>query len=135
MSDDIFRGYGVEITLDQPDDFLLIKETLLRIGIASKKDKILYPSCNILHKQGRYAIMHFKEMFSLSNKSSNLTEEDVHRRNTIASLLEEWELLNIVDKEKVKDKAPMSAIKVLSFKEKKDWTISPKFTAGQKRKS
>jgi hypothetical protein len=135
MTSDLFRGLGIEITLDAAEDFLLVKETLLRIGIASKKENILYPSCNILHKQGRYAILHFKEMFLMDSKDANITEDDIDRRNTIVSLLAEWELLRIIDPSLVEKKAPMSSIKVLAFKDKKDWVISPKYTiGGSKRK-
>ena len=131
-SEDIFRGHGVEIKLDIPDDFLLVKETLSRIGIASKKDNTLYPSCVILHKQGRYAIMHFKEMFLIGNKEANISADDYQRRNRIVSLLEEWELLTVLDPNKITEKAPMSSIKVISFKDKKDWKIVEKFTPGRK---
>src|SRR6185503_1821258 len=121
---DKFRGLGLKITLIDPEDFLKIKETLTRIGIASKKDKTLYQSCHILHKQGEYAIMHFKEMFLLDGKAADFSEDDKARRNTIANLLHDWELYDLVDESKsASPVAPMSQIKVLSHKEKGDWNL------------
>jgi hypothetical protein len=133
-SDDIFNGYGIEILLAEPNDFLKIKETLQRIGICSKKDLTLYQSCHILHKKNRYSILHFKELFALDGKDTNVTSEDIHRRNTITKLLLEWDLLKIKDLEKFNllTCAPLTSIKVLSFAEKKDYTLQAKYTIGKK---
>ena len=126
---DIFNGLGIEIKLKKEDDFLKIKETLTRIGIASKKDKTLYQSAMLLHKQGRYAIMHFKEMFELDGKESNLSDDDIGRRNLISQLLEDWGLCEILDKEDVEDyKLPISSIKIVPFKEKSEWILCQKYT-------
>lgn len=135
MSDkDIFRGVGVEVTLSQPDDFLKIKETLTRIGIASRKEKKLYQSCHILHKQGRYSILHFKELFILDGKDNNFDDEDKARRNTIVNLLEEWGLLSVVDGSKTEEPvAPLNRIKILSHKEKDQWTLESKYNIGKKK--
>jgi hypothetical protein len=122
----------LEITLKQPDDFLKIRETLSRIGVASRKDKILYQSCHILHKQGKYYIVHFKELFALDGKKATLIQNDIQRRNTVASLLQDWSLLSIVKKEAVEDKAPLSQIKIIAFKEKKDWNLQAKYNIGKK---
>lgn len=130
---DLFRNLGVEIELKTPDDFLKIKETLTRVGIASKKDKILYQSCHILHKQGRYSILHFKELFILDGKENTLTDEDKSRRNTIARLLEEWDLCKIVFSIKDEDFAPLNKIKILSHKEKDNWQLSAKYNVGKKQ--
>ena len=131
---DIFSGKGVEIRLGEEDDFLKVKETLTRIGVASRKDKILYQSCHILHKQGRYALVHFKELFELDGKSSNFSDEDKGRRNTIAKLLEDWGLVKIVEPNDIKDpKAPLSQIKILPFKEKNDWVLEAKYSIGKKK--
>jgi hypothetical protein len=131
---DIFSGKGIEIRLGEEDDFLKVKETLTRIGVASRKDKILYQSCHILHKQGRYALVHFKELFELDGKSSNFSDEDRGRRNTIAKLLEDWGLVKIVDPDGIKDpKAPLSQIKILPFKEKNDWVLEAKYSIGKKK--
>ena len=122
----------LEVTIKQPDDFLKIRETLTRIGVASRKDKTLYQSCHILHKQGKYFITHFKELFALDGKKSTLVINDIQRRNTIAILLQDWNLIDIVYKSKIEDKAPLSQIKVLPFKEKKYWTLSAKYNIGKK---
>jgi len=133
MIDDIFRGKGVEVRIGDDDNFLKIKETLTRIGIASKKDKTLYQSCHILHKQGRYSIVHFKELFELDGKSSDFSQEDQARRNTIVKLLEEWGLLKIVDPDLIKkNTAPLSQVKILPFKEKKEWNLVTKYSIGKK---
>jgi hypothetical protein len=125
----------VEVNLQEPDDFLKIRETLSRIGVASRKDKTLYQSCHILHKQGKYYIVHFKEMFLLDGKSSDFTEDDKARRNTIANLLHEWELLDLVDESKTQSPvATLSQIKVISHKEKSDWKLVTKYTIGKKNK-
>ena len=126
----------IEVTLAEQDDFLKVKETLTRIGIASEKNKTLYQSCHILHKRGNYYIVHFKELFALDGKPSSLDEEDVARRNTIATLLEQWGLVKIVDssKERISDKlAPMKQIKVIPFKQKDDWMLVSKYKIGKKK--
>jgi hypothetical protein len=131
---DIFSGKGIEIRLGEEDDFLKVKETLTRIGVASRKDKILYQSCHILHKQGRYALVHFKELFELDGKASNFSDEDKGRRNTIATLLEDWGLVKIVESDDAKTpKAPLSQIKILPFKEKNDWVLEAKYSIGKKK--
>tara|TARA_B100000795_G_scaffold37911_1_gene24974 strand:- start:23 stop:430 length:408 start_codon:yes stop_codon:yes gene_type:complete len=122
----------LEITLNEPDDFLKVRETLSRIGVASRKEKKLYQSCHILHKQGRYYVLHFKELFALDGKNTNLTENDVARRNTIAKLLKDWGLVNIIDE--VGELAPLSQIKVLSFLEKNEWALETKYNIGSKKK-
>lgn len=120
----------LEITLKEPDDFLKIRETLTRIGVASRKDNKLYQSCHILHKQGRYFIVHFKELFMLDGKPSNLMDNDVQRRNTIATLLSDWGLLDIVNGAQATDKAPLRQIKVIPHKEKQQWELCPKYNIG-----
>jgi hypothetical protein len=122
----------LEVTIKQPDDFLKIRETLTRIGVASRKDKTLYQSCHILHKQGKYYITHFKELFALDGKKSTLVENDVQRRNTIALLLQDWNLIDIVTTAQVENKAPLSQIKVLPFKEKNEWNLTAKYNIGKK---
>ena len=122
----------LEVTIKQPDDFLKIRETLTRIGVASRKDKTLYQSCHILHKQGKYFITHFKELFALDGKKTTLTENDIQRRNTISILLQDWNLIDIVERSQAENKAPLSQIKVLPFKEKKEWTLSAKYNIGKK---
>ena len=124
----------VEVTLTNPDDFLKVRETLTRIGVASKKEKTLYQSCHILHKQGRYYIVHFKELFALDGKPSNITESDVARRNTIIKLLKEWELVEIQDLALIENPvAPISQIKVLPFKDKDEWVLTAKYNIGKKK--
>jgi len=120
----------LEISLNEPDDFLKVRETLTRIGVASRKDNKLFQSCHILHKQGRYFIVHFKELFLLDGKPSNLVENDIQRRNTIATLLADWGLLSILNPELAKDIAPLRQIKVIPFKDKKDWELCPKYNIG-----
>ena len=122
----------LEVTIKQPDDFLKVRETLTRIGVASRKDKTLFQSCHILHKQGKYYITHFKELFALDGKKATLTQNDIQRRNTIAVLLQDWNLISVVKKEAAEDKAPLSQIKVLPFKEKKEWNLSAKYNIGKK---
>lgn len=135
MIDDIFKGKGVEVRIGDDDNFLKIKETLTRIGIASRKDKTLYQSCHILHKQGRYAIVHFLEMFALDGKPSTFSREDEGRRNTIVKLLEEWGLVKIVDPDSIKKvTSPLNQVKILPYKEKKEWTLIAKYTVGRKAK-
>ena len=124
----------VEVTFDDDDNFLKIKETLTRIGVASRKDKKLFQSCHILHKKGRYYIVHFKELFLLDEKDSTLSDEDIARRNTIVSLLIEWDLLNVVDENKISEPvAPLQKIKIISYKEKDEWELIPKYNIGVKR--
>ena len=122
----------LEVTLAEPDNFLKVRETLTRIGIASKKDNTLYQSCHILHKQGRYFIVHFKELFALDGKDSNITSGDIERRNAIAALLQDWDLLKIVNPSKAETKASLSQIKVVSFKEKNQWNLVAKYNIGKK---
>lgn len=124
----------LEVTLPAPDNFLKVKETLTRIGVASKKDKKLYQSAHILHKQGRYFIVHFKELFILDNKESNISVGDIDRRNAIAILLEDWGLLKIVAKPHTNTQSVLSQIKIVSYKEKSEWELVPKYNIGQKRK-
>ena len=123
----------VEVGLKEPDDFLKVRETLTRIGVASRKEKKLYQSCHILHKQGRYFIVHFKELFALDGKKANLSLNDVQRRNRIVQLLSDWGLVSINAKETIADVAPLSQIKVLAYKEKGDWTLESKYNIGKKK--
>ena len=123
----------VEVVLSEPDDFLKVRETLTRIGVASRKEKKLYQSCHILHKQGKYYIVHFKELFALDGKRANLTVNDVQRRNRIVQLLADWGLIEIVDVSKITDIAPLNQIKVLSFKDKGDWILETKYNIGRKK--
>lgn len=133
MQEDIFKGVGIEISLPSPDSFLKVKETLTRIGISSRKEKKLYQTCHILHKQGRYSILHFKELFILDGKKNTFTDEDEARRNTIVNLLEEWELIGILDPESTKDPvAQLNQVKILSHKEKADWVLEAKYNIGKK---
>lgn len=122
----------LEVMLREPDDFLKVRETLTRIGVASRRDNKLYQSCHILHKQGRYFIVHFKELFLLDGKPSNLLDNDLQRRNTIATLLSDWGLLEVAYPEQAKDKAPLRQIKVISHKEKHNWELCPKYKIGNK---
>ena len=124
----------VEVGLKEPDDFLKVRETLTRIGVASRKEKKLYQSCHILHKQGKYFIVHFKELFALDGKHANLTINDVQRRNRIAQLLADWGLISIVNVETIKDIAPLNQIKVLAYKDKGDWILETKYNIGSKKK-
>lgn len=126
----------VEVTLKEQDDFLKVRETLTRIGVSSRKEKVLYQSCHILHKQSRYFITHFKELFALDGKPSNISENDIQRRNAIARLLEEWDLVKIVNQEVIGDNlAPIHQIKIIPFKEKEDWQLVAKYNIGVKRDS
>ena len=124
----------IEITLNEPDDFLKVRETLTRIGVAYRKEKKIYQSCHILHKQGRYYIVHFKELFALDGKHANLTQNDVQRRNRIIQLLCDWGLVTVITPEKVTDIAPLNQIKVLAYKEKGDWILETKYNIGKKKK-
>ena len=123
----------VEVVLKEPDDFLKVRETLTRIGVASRKEKKLYQSCHILHKQGRYYIVHFKELFALDGKTANLTQNDVQRRNRITQLLSDWGLISIVNDETITDIAPLNQIKVLAYKEKGEWELESKYNIGKKK--
>lgn len=135
---DIFYDWTVEsmleVNLPDPDAFLKVCETLTRIGVASKKDNTLYQSCHILHKQGKYFIVHFKELFCLDGKESNITNNDIERRNAIAGLLQDWELLTIINPERADNKASLSQIKIVSYKDKKNWNLESKYSIGNKRK-
>jgi len=122
----------LEVHLNEPDDFLKVRETLSRIGVASRKDKTLFQSCHILHKQGKYYIVHFKELFALDGKDTNLSENDIARRNTIANLLSDWGLVNVVGTINI-EAAPLSQIKVISFKEKNEWKLETKYNIGKKK--
>ena len=124
----------IEISLSEPDDFLKVRETLTRIGVASRKEKKIYPSCHILHKQGRYYIVHFKELFALDGKHANLTMNDIQRRNRIVQLLVDWGLVEIINADKIQDIAPLNQIKVLSYKDKGDWILETKYNIGSKKK-
>jgi hypothetical protein len=124
----------VEVVLNEPDDFLKVRETLTRIGVASRKEKKIYQSCHILHKQGRYYLVHFKELFALDGKHANLTVNDVQRRNRIAQLLADWGLITIVDVSNIQDIAPLNQIKVLAYKDKGDWILETKYNIGSKKK-
>lgn len=138
MSDDFFDidypGYApLEVNLKNPDDFLKVRETLSRIGVASRKEKILYQSCHILHKQGRYFIVHFKELFALDGKDADFSDNDLQRRNTVAHLLADWGLITILNPEIHQDKAPLNQIKVIAFKEKNEWELVQKYNIGRKK--
>ena len=124
----------IEVTLGEPDDFLKVRETLTRIGVASRKEKKIYQSCHILHKQGRYFIVHFKELFALDGKHANLTQNDVQRRNRIIQLLCDWGLITVLNADKITDIAPLNQIKVLAYKEKNDWILETKYNIGKKKK-
>jgi hypothetical protein len=124
----------VEVILNEPDDFLKVRETLTRIGVASRKEKKIYQSCHILHKQGKYYLVHFKELFALDGKHANLTINDIQRRNRIAQLLADWGLITVVNLTKIQDIAPLNQIKVLSYKDKEDWILETKYNIGTKKK-
>ena len=125
----------IEITLNEPDDFLKVRETLTRIGVASRKEKKIYQSCHILHKQGRYYIVHFKELFALDGKHANLTQNDVQRRNRIMQVLSDWGLITNINISKITDIAPLNQIKVLAYKEKHEWILETKYNIGKKKKT
>ena len=124
----------IEVTLNEPDDFLKVRETLTRIGVASRKEKKIYQSCHILHKQGKYYIVHFKELFALDGKHANLTQNDVQRRNRIIQLLSDWGLITVLNADKITDIAPLNQIKVLAYKEKGEWILETKYNIGKKKK-
>ena len=123
----------VEVVLGEPDDFLKVRETLTRIGVASRKEKKIYQSCHILHKQGKYYIVHFKELFALDGKQTNFSLNDLQRRNRIVQLLSDWGLIKVIDTAKIEDLAPLNQIKVLAFKEKQEWTLESKYNIGRKK--
>ena len=123
----------IEVTLNEPDDFLKVKETLTRIGVASKKSNTLFQSCHILHKQGKYYIVHFKELFALDGKQTDLNEDDISRRNTIAKLLAEWDLVNVVEEQQLQPADSMSSIKVIPFSQKTEWDLVAKYNIGKKK--
>jgi len=135
MSDEISwsQDMMLEVTLKEPDDFLKVRETLTRVGVASRKERKLYQSCHILHKRGKYYIVHFKELFALDGKPTNITENDVQRRNRISKLLADWGLIEVVQKEYEDNLAPLNQIKVLSFKDKGEWTLESKYNIGKKK--
>jgi hypothetical protein len=132
---DIETSDLLEVTLQKPDDFLKVRETLTRIGVSSRTEKKLWQSCHILHKKGKYYIVHFKEMFALDDLPTSINSEDTGRRNTVACLLEEWGLVKIVDKAKITDKVPLNKIKILPFKEKGEWELCPKYHIGRSKKT
>ena len=125
----------VEVVLNEPDDFLKVRETLTRIGVASRKERKIYQSCHILHKQGKYYIVHFKELFALDGKKTNLSLNDIQRSNRIIQLLSDWGLISIVNNDAISDLAPLNQIKVLAFKEKNDWTLESKYNIGRKKQT
>ena len=127
------RNEMVEVNLKEPDDFLKVRETLTRIGVASRKERTLYQSCHIVHKKGQYYIVHFKELFALDGKKANLSENDLQRRNRIIKLLSDWGLVEIVKESSIKDAAPLSQIKVIAYKEKSEWSLESKYNIGKKR--
>lgn len=134
VSDKIFNKVGIHVKLLDDEDFMVIRETLSRIGVSPKNKKVLYQSCHLIHKNDVYIIAHFKELFSLDGLPSNVSDEDIKRRNTIVKLLEDWELLEIIDKEKIKDQMPINGIKIIKHTEKDDWDLIPKFNPGTLRK-
>jgi len=133
-SDRIFNKVGIHIKLLDKEDFMVVRETLSRIGVSPKGKKVLYQSCHLIHKNGVYILAHFKELFALDGLPSNVSEEDIKRRNAIAQLLEDWELLEIIDKDKIKDRLPINALKIIRYSEKDDWELIPKFNPGSLRK-
>jgi len=133
-SDKIFNNVGVHVNLFDPEDFMVVRETLSRIGVSPKGKKILYQSCHLIHKNDVYIVAHFKELFALDGLPSNVSEDDIKRRNAIIQLLEDWELLEIVDKQKVKEKMPLAGLKIIKYNERDDWDLIPKFNPGSLRR-
>ncbi len=132
--DDIFKGLGIEVSLKERDDFLKVKETLTRIGVSSRKEKKLFQSCHILHKRGRYVILHFKELFELDGLKNDVSDEDIARRNTIVSLLEQWELVEVLEEDDaLEPKLSLAKLKIIPFKEKGEWELIPKYHIGKKK--
>lgn len=137
MSDqvsNVFNGVGVQVKLADDEDFMVIRETLTRIGVSPKGKKVLYQSCHLIHKNGSYAVTHFKELFALDGLPANISEEDIQRRNAIIKLLEEWELVDVLEKEKIKDSMPINGLKIIKHSEKNNWELVPKFNTGSLRK-
>jgi hypothetical protein len=134
LSDKTFNNVGVHVKLFDDEDFMVVRETLSRIGVSPKGKKVLYQSCHLIHKNDVYIIAHFKELFALDGLPSNVSEEDIKRRNAIVNLLEEWELIEVVDKDKIKDKMPISGLKIIRYGEKNDWELIPKFNPGSLRR-
>ena len=134
VSDKTFNKIGVHVKLFDPEDFMVVRETLSRIGVSPKGKKVLYQSAHLIHKNEVYIIAHFKELFALDGLPSNVSEEDIKRRNAIVKLLEEWELLEVVDKEKIKDTMPISGLKIIKYNERDDWELIPKFNPGSLRR-
>ena len=137
MSEDLqwSKDYMVQVNLKEPDDFLKVRETLTRIGVASRKEKKLYQSCHILHKKGQYYIVHFKELFALDGKKANISTNDLQRRNRIIQLLSDWGLIEVSNAEEITDAAPLSQIKVISYKDKGEWTLESKYNIGKKKQT
>ena len=133
-SDRIFNNVGIHVKLLDDEDFMVVRETLSRIGVSPKGKKVLYQSCHLIHKNGVYVLAHFKELFALDGLPSNVSEEDTKRRNAIAQLLEDWELLEVIDKDKIKDRLPINALNIIRYSEKDDWDLIPKFNPGSLRK-
>jgi hypothetical protein len=133
-SDKTFNGIGVHVKLFDDEDFMVVRETLSRIGVSPKGKKVLYQSCHLIHKNNVYIVAHFKELFALDGLPSNVSEEDIKRRNAIVKLLEDWELVEVVDKEKIQDKMPVNGLKIIRYSEKDDWELIPKFNPGSLRK-
>lgn len=134
QSDKIFNNVGVHVNLFDSEDFMVVRETLSRMGVSPKSKKILYQSCHLIHKNDIYIVAHFKELFALDGLPSNVSEEDIKRRNAIIKLLEDWELIEVVDKEKIKDQMPVNGIKIIKHTEKNDWDLIPKFNPGSLRR-
>lgn len=134
VTNDIFKGIGVHVKLLDSEDFMVIRETLSRIGVSPKGKNVLYQSCHLIHKNEQYIVAHFKELFALDNLPSNVSEDDIKRRNAIVQLLEDWELLEVVDKDKIKDKMPLTGLKIIKYSEKDNWELIPKFNPGSLRK-
>jgi hypothetical protein len=134
QSDKIFNNIGVHVKLLDPEDFMVVRETLSRIGVSPKGKKILYQSCHLIHKNETYIVAHFKELFALDDLPSNVSEEDIKRRNTIVQLLKDWELLEIVDNEKIQNKMPITGLKIIKYNERDEWDLVPKFNPGSLRK-
>ena len=134
QSDKIFNNVGVHIKLFDPEDFMVVRETLARIGVSPKGKKILYQSCHLIHKNDVYIVAHFKELFALDGLPSNVSDDDVKRRNAIIQLLEDWDLLEVVDKDKIKEKMPLSGLKIIKYNERDSWELIPKFNPGSLRK-
>lgn len=134
ISDKIFKNVGVHVKLHDPDDFMVVRETLSRVGVSPKGKKVLYQSCHLIHKNEVYIVAHFKELFALDGLPSNLSEDDIKRRNAIIRLLEDWDLLEVVDKNKIKEQMPLTGLKIIKFSEKNDWELIPKFNPGSLRK-